>query len=117
MGCIGNLEKCNALCCRGFKLPKETQRDGNMFFVGHLDPDMIKFYELHENTGYKAGWLRIKEFKETEQDFEIWAKCRMLLPNLKCKIYYRNRPQICIDGYTKIKKGVWFPPNCIYTQG
>lgn len=117
MTCLENLEKCKAMCCVGFKLPKVTLRRGNHFLVGNLSPDMARYYELHAGVKYACGWLEIEgEITEDEKFWKFSNSCKMLLPNRKCKIYYRNRPQICIDGYTKLKEGVEFVPNCIYTQ-
>ena len=75
MNCLGNLDKCNASCCRqlGFTIPG-------------LDKEIKRYYELHENI------------KVIGDNVVFFTKCKMLDKNNRCKIHFRGKPEVCKNG-------------------
>jgi len=94
MKCVGNLNRCDANCCKFL-----------VFRQPLLSKGMIKYYELHSNTivrQTKTGFLII-----------IYRPCAMLVDN-KCAIN-DEKPQQCKDAYIKDKLNHLFVPYCAYS--
>jgi Fe-S-cluster containining protein len=89
--CLNNQEKCKSACCRYF------------VFNCKIDEEMIKYYNMHENT-----------YAKDNQVF-ILNKCKNLGEDGKCMIY-KTRPKICREGYSKRKTGVDYPEKCVFKR-
>ncbi len=88
---------------------------------------MKDYHTLHEGvtaTRENKGWrvhidpsVKQKVIKKGDKWFiMIFAKCSALADDGSCKLINSpRRPKICGDAYTKVKDGVMFMPNCIYT--
>ena len=84
--------KCGK-CCLGFRIR-----------IPNLSPDYKRYYSYHENT-------EVQEI-DGKTFLRINNRCKNLSKDNLCLIY-ENRPDICRDGYTKIRDDrVNFPEGC-----
>ena len=87
--CLSCLKECKSVCCRGF------------FISVKNNSDMRRYYLLHGGRWDSKRGM-------------VWMpmKCAMLDDEtLKCKIYFRNRPKICVtDAYYGKDCPFWHEP-------
>ncbi len=91
-------EKCSALCCRsvGFVFDKLTK-------------EQIEYHNMHEGMIVVERKIRDKWWYLVL----VKTECKHLNEDWRCAVWDTDRlPQVCKDGYNKIKRGVTFIPGC-----
>ena len=126
--CLANKDKCGLMCCKivAFNFPTKPRTDLKSLQL-RPNADLIHYLTLHSGIKVRRGRKNaVVEFApdlkqkavQVGQNWQlvVFAPCKALSDEGNCVLYgQKGRPKICVEGYTTLKKGVLFVPNCIYT--
>jgi hypothetical protein len=119
--CLTNLNKCNAECCKVFRIKKDKRVGyirGMVIYFKCSDKDLQFYFELRgfqEEKGYIK--LTLDKFKTDKNYIYIFSNCKYLTKDNLCINHDEGkRPKIC--GFPENYKGnnVYITPNCIYKE-
>lgn len=121
--CLCNLEKCQAECCKEFRLNlTENIRVFKGMTVNWIcdEKDLKYYYKLH-NCEVKGNIvsLKLNNFKKEGRSLTIYETCQGLTQDFRCAFHGSDKqPIIChFPNKTGIGNGpIYLTKNCVFKK-